>query len=240
MFYRNVQWAVDLATARNEVETFQANEKELLISLDEGKSHFEIPTFDFAITRQDEILFLCTATASQERVFFQISNYPPILEEVLRVFMMPPRETPNFMAFSLPILPGIEAENLVIQSASVFENFIDESYSENESIKNLWDYGYNENNENMDPIIPQQQQQKSKPKRSESTAKPANTNHRKCLNCFCTSTPMWRRGPDGTASLCNACGVKFKAGKLQLSPETIEENMKIVKQYAADSMQQGV
>ena len=55
MFYRNVQWAVDLATARNEVETFQANEKELLISLDEGKSHFEIPTFDFAITRQDEI-----------------------------------------------------------------------------------------------------------------------------------------------------------------------------------------
>ena len=154
--------------------------------------------------------------------------------------MMPPRETPNFMAFSLPILPGIEAENLVIQSASVFENFIDESYSENESIKNLWDYGYNENNENMDPIIPQQQQQKSKPKRSESTAKPANTNHRKCLNCFCTSTPMWRRGPDGTASLCNACGVKFKAGKLQLSPETIEENMKIVKQYAADSMQQGV
>lgn len=43
---------------------------------------------------------------------------------------------------------------------------------------------------------------------------PAASDARRCLNCQCTSTPMWRRGPDGIASLCNACGVKWRSGKL--------------------------
>lgn len=212
-----------------------ATERELLVSLDEGKSHFEIPTFDFAITGSDGILFVCTALTSQERIFFQITNYSPVLESFLRVFMTPPQRSDSrpSSTFSLPILAGIDTKNLVIQPASVFEEFIDESAGDTENTS-----GYN-NNENNGPVITQQQQQQqrqSRPKRSESAAKPASIQNRKCLNCFCTSTPMWRRGPDGTASLCNACGVKFKAGKLQLSPEMIEENMKIVRQYA-ESMQ---
>lgn len=29
-----------------------------------------------------------------------------------------------------------------------------------------------------------------------------------CTRCGTTSTPMWRKGPDGPATLCNACGVR--------------------------------
>ncbi|CAN6811593.1 unnamed protein product [Brassica oleracea] len=35
---------------------------------------------------------------------------------------------------------------------------------------------------------------------------------RKCtnLNCNAIDTPMWRRGPLGPKTLCNACGIKFR------------------------------
>ncbi|CAH8337264.1 unnamed protein product [Eruca vesicaria subsp. sativa] len=38
---------------------------------------------------------------------------------------------------------------------------------------------------------------------------------RKCtnLNCNTTNTPMWRKGPLGPKSLCNACGIKFRKEK---------------------------
>ncbi|XP_076906326.1 GATA transcription factor 19-like [Bidens hawaiensis] len=33
---------------------------------------------------------------------------------------------------------------------------------------------------------------------------------RRCANCHTTSTPLWRNGPRGPKSLCNACGIRFK------------------------------
>ncbi|XP_071913853.1 GATA transcription factor 19-like [Coffea arabica] len=33
---------------------------------------------------------------------------------------------------------------------------------------------------------------------------------RRCANCDTTSTPLWRNGPKGPKSLCNACGIRFK------------------------------
>ncbi|KAL2906540.1 GATA transcription factor 18 [Bienertia sinuspersici] len=59
---------------------------------------------------------------------------------------------------------------------------------------------------------------------SSSTPKPSrNTSHaatasggadplfvRRCANCDTTSTPLWRNGPRGPKSLCNACGIRFK------------------------------
>ncbi|OVA10125.1 zinc finger protein [Macleaya cordata] len=37
---------------------------------------------------------------------------------------------------------------------------------------------------------------------------------RKCLHCEITKTPQWRAGPMGPKTLCNACGVRFKSGRL--------------------------
>lgn len=31
-----------------------------------------------------------------------------------------------------------------------------------------------------------------------------------CRECGTTSTPLWRYGPEGSKSLCNACGIKWK------------------------------
>ncbi|CAL4901665.1 unnamed protein product [Urochloa decumbens] len=33
---------------------------------------------------------------------------------------------------------------------------------------------------------------------------------RRCANCGTLSTPLWRNGPRGPKSLCNACGIRFK------------------------------
>ncbi|KAF8726284.1 hypothetical protein HU200_019743 [Digitaria exilis] len=35
-----------------------------------------------------------------------------------------------------------------------------------------------------------------------------------CQHCGSTSTPQWRGGPDGRRSLCNACGVRYRQGRL--------------------------
>ncbi|KAK9066232.1 hypothetical protein SSX86_013553 [Deinandra increscens subsp. villosa] len=37
---------------------------------------------------------------------------------------------------------------------------------------------------------------------------------RRCLHCGSDKTPQWRRGPMGPKTLCNACGVRYKSGRL--------------------------
>ncbi|KAM0859615.1 hypothetical protein ACQ4PT_047074 [Festuca glaucescens] len=37
---------------------------------------------------------------------------------------------------------------------------------------------------------------------------------RRCTHCGSEETPQWRLGPDGPRTLCNACGVRFKTGRL--------------------------
>lgn len=37
---------------------------------------------------------------------------------------------------------------------------------------------------------------------------------RKCSHCEITKTPQWRAGPLGPKTLCNACGVRYKSGRL--------------------------
>ncbi|XP_057967053.1 GATA transcription factor 9-like [Malania oleifera] len=41
-----------------------------------------------------------------------------------------------------------------------------------------------------------------------------NSEGRKCLHCATEKTPQWRTGPMGPKTLCNACGVRFKSGRL--------------------------
>ncbi|CAJ1933622.1 unnamed protein product [Sphenostylis stenocarpa] len=37
---------------------------------------------------------------------------------------------------------------------------------------------------------------------------------RRCSHCMVQKTPQWRTGPLGPKTLCNACGVRFKSGRL--------------------------
>lgn len=37
---------------------------------------------------------------------------------------------------------------------------------------------------------------------------------RKCSHCGIQKTPQWRAGPKGPKTLCNACGVRYKSGRL--------------------------
>jgi hypothetical protein len=37
---------------------------------------------------------------------------------------------------------------------------------------------------------------------------------RRCSHCQIQKTPQWRTGPHGAKTLCNACGVRFKSGRL--------------------------
>ncbi|WJX61047.1 Transcription factor GATA-6, variant 2 [Trifolium repens] len=37
---------------------------------------------------------------------------------------------------------------------------------------------------------------------------------RRCSHCGVTKTPQWRTGPLGAKTLCNACGVRYKSGRL--------------------------
>ncbi|KAJ6830388.1 uncharacterized protein M6B38_354125 [Iris pallida] len=37
---------------------------------------------------------------------------------------------------------------------------------------------------------------------------------RRCLHCATDRTPQWRTGPMGPKTLCNACGVRYKSGRL--------------------------
>ncbi|KAF3793827.1 GATA transcription factor 16 [Nymphaea thermarum] len=33
---------------------------------------------------------------------------------------------------------------------------------------------------------------------------------RACVDCQTTKTPLWRSGPQGPKSLCNACGIRYR------------------------------
>ncbi|XP_062203640.1 pollen-specific leucine-rich repeat extensin-like protein 2 [Phragmites australis] len=40
------------------------------------------------------------------------------------------------------------------------------------------------------------------------------TTGKRCLHCGSSSTPQWREGPMGRGTLCNACGVRYRQGRL--------------------------
>ncbi|XP_074589931.1 uncharacterized protein LOC141845827 [Curcuma longa] len=41
---------------------------------------------------------------------------------------------------------------------------------------------------------------------------------RVCTDCGTSETPLWRSGPSGPKSLCNACGIKYRKRKKALEP----------------------
>ncbi|KAL3679727.1 hypothetical protein R1sor_022683 [Riccia sorocarpa] len=48
----------------------------------------------------------------------------------------------------------------------------------------------------------------------------AKTVARTCAHCNTQKTPLWRNGPNGPKSLCNACGIRFKKAGKKNNPST--------------------
>ncbi|KAJ8490579.1 hypothetical protein OPV22_012300 [Ensete ventricosum] len=36
---------------------------------------------------------------------------------------------------------------------------------------------------------------------------------KRCADCRATTTPLWRAGPSGPKSLCNACGIRYRKSR---------------------------
>ncbi|KAK9735675.1 hypothetical protein RND81_04G219000 [Saponaria officinalis] len=43
-----------------------------------------------------------------------------------------------------------------------------------------------------------------------------------CEDCRTTRTPLWRSGPNGPRSLCNACGIKYRKRKAANNRRNLE------------------
>ncbi|CAN1173296.1 GATA transcription factor 5 [Linum perenne] len=59
---------------------------------------------------------------------------------------------------------------------------------------------------------PLKKKQKKKAAGSDQTSPAAQ--QRRCSHCGIQKTPQWRTGPHGAKTLCNACGVRYKSGRL--------------------------
>lgn len=55
-------------------------------------------------------------------------------------------------------------------------------------------------------------------KRSEEEAEEMNSTNKmkSCSCCHTTRTPLWRSGPSGPKTLCNACGIKYNKKRRQI------------------------
>lgn len=60
---------------------------------------------------------------------------------------------------------------------------------------------------------PVKRQKKTKKNSTPAAGEPA-VQPRRCSHCLVQKTPQWRAGPLGAKTLCNACGVRFKSGRL--------------------------
>ncbi|PIA50227.1 hypothetical protein AQUCO_01300753v1 [Aquilegia coerulea] len=57
-------------------------------------------------------------------------------------------------------------------------------------------------------------QRESSSSPSSSSSSSLSVRGRKCTHCASEKTPQWRTGPMGPKTLCNACGVRYKSGRL--------------------------
>ncbi|GJN15254.1 hypothetical protein PR202_gb02150 [Eleusine coracana subsp. coracana] len=55
---------------------------------------------------------------------------------------------------------------------------------------------------------------------------------RRCANCDTTSTPLWRNGPQGPKSLCNACGIRYKKEERRAAAATTTQDAGLVGSYS--------
>lgn len=79
----------------------------------------------------------------------------------------------------------------------------------------FFDAGENVDSSNAFGEPPKKQRKKAAAATLQSgSSGPTGQNPRRCSHCLVQKTPQWRTGPNGAKTLCNACGVRFKSGRL--------------------------
>lgn len=70
--------------------------------------------------------------------------------------------------------------------------------------------------QSIDSILtePPMKKLKKKPELQTGEAFGSTQFQRRCSHCLVQKTPQWRTGPLGAKTLCNACGVRYKSGRL--------------------------
>eukprot|EP00252_Welwitschia_mirabilis_P009028 TRINITY_DN2130_c0_g1_i2.p1 TRINITY_DN2130_c0_g1~~TRINITY_DN2130_c0_g1_i2.p1 ORF type:complete len:215 (-),score=36.45 TRINITY_DN2130_c0_g1_i2:302-946(-) len=81
------------------------------------------------------------------------------------------------------------------------------------SVLKTWQCFASSNNSHSDNsssnMFAYEEQKEQKEKKSNGSHQP-----RRCTHCQSQRTPQWRAGPLGPKTLCNACGVRYKSGRL--------------------------
>ncbi|KAF7126274.1 hypothetical protein RHSIM_Rhsim11G0182700 [Rhododendron simsii] len=65
----------------------------------------------------------------------------------------------------------------------------------------------------FEPVVKKQKKRPAAEETSGETGGGSQT-QRRCSHCQVQKTPQWRTGPLGAKTLCNACGVRYKSGRL--------------------------
>lgn len=76
---------------------------------------------------------------------------------------------------------------------------------------------YTNTTQSLEPVGSVEKTPSKKPKKKTATDASGSVSvqpPRRCSHCGVQKTPQWRTGPLGAKTLCNACGVRFKSGRL--------------------------
>lgn len=115
----------------------------------------------------------------------------------------------NFLQHVSSPEKDVNSKNLKDLSIEVEISELSESNSEELEEEIVEDFRDGENDEDFVAGSSPKPKKKCEKRIIRSLSKQSSSRKRKCEFCGTLETPMWRRGPTGKGTLCNACGVKW-------------------------------
>ena len=103
-----------------------------------------------------------------------------------------------------------------LRSPSLAESSSSSSSISSSSPSNPW-LIYSKPGSKVEPVWfekPVAKKMKKKPADEAAASGGGTSSSRRCSHCGVQKTPQWRAGPNGSKTLCNACGVRYKSGRL--------------------------